>query len=217
MLLSCREISKSYGSLQVLKGISFDIQEGEFITILGKSGAGKSTLLHLIGTLDNSDHGTIMFDGLDLSKLSKSKLDEFRNQQIGFVFQFHHLLPEFTATENVSLAAMIGGDSAQLAKKKANDLLIRLGLGERLTHKPGQLSGGEQQRVAIARALVNEPRMILADEPTGNLDTQTSREIHDLIKELQQELNLTFIIVTHNTELAALSDRSLYMVDGLLS
>jgi lipoprotein-releasing system ATP-binding protein len=216
MLLSCRDISKSYGNLQVLKGISFDIEEGEFITILGKSGAGKSTLLHLIGTLDNSDHGIILFDGMDLSQLSKTKLDEFRNQQIGFVFQFHHLLPEFSATENVALAAMIGGDSAQLARKKANKLLTRLGLGERLTHKPGQLSGGEQQRVAIARALVNEPRMVLADEPTGNLDTQTSREIHELIKELQQELNLTFIIVTHNTELAALSDRSLHMVDGLL-
>ncbi len=216
MILSARNIFKSYGNLAVLKGVDIDIDKGEFITIIGKSGAGKSTLLHILGTLDNADKGSLEILGMDIAKLSHNKLSGFRNQNIGFVFQFHHLLPEFTALENVSIPALIGGDSDTVAKKKAKDLLDYLGLGERLKHKPNELSGGEQQRVAIARALINNPALIMADEPTGNLDSATSSDIHTLIATLRRELQITFIIVTHNQELAALSDRSIHMTDGKL-
>lgn len=216
MILSARNIFKSYGKLPVLKGVDIDIDKGEFITIIGKSGAGKSTLLHILGTLDNADNGTLEILGSDISKLSHQKLSAFRNQNIGFVFQFHHLLPEFSALENVSIPALIGGDSDSQAKKKAKDLLDYLGLAERLKHKPNELSGGEQQRVAIARALINNPALIMADEPTGNLDSTTSSDIHALIASLRKELQITFIIVTHNQELAALSDRSIHMIDGKL-
>jgi len=216
MILSARSIFKSYGNLAVLKGVDIDIDKGEFITIIGKSGAGKSTLLHILGTLDNAEKGSLEILGMDIAKLSKQKLSGFRNQNIGFVFQFHHLLPEFTALENVSIPALIGGDSDTVAKKKAKDLLDFLGLGERLKHKPNELSGGEQQRVAIARALINNPALIMADEPTGNLDSATSSDIHTLIANLRKELQITFIIVTHNQELAALSDRSIHMTDGKL-
>ena len=216
MILSAKNIFKSYGKLPVLKGVDIDIDKGEFITIIGKSGAGKSTLLHILGTLDNADNGTLEILGSDISKLSHQKLSAFRNQNIGFVFQFHHLLPEFSALENVSIPALIGGDSDSQAKKKAKDLLDYLGLAERLKHKPNELSGGEQQRVAIARALINNPALIMADEPTGNLDSTTSSDIHALIASLRKELQITFIIVTHNQELAALSDRSIHMIDGKL-
>lgn len=216
MILSARNIFKSYGKLPVLKGVDIDIDKGEFITIIGKSGAGKSTLLHILGTLDNADKGSLEILGSDISKLSHQKLSAFRNQNIGFVFQFHHLLPEFSALENVSIPALIGGDSDSQAKKKAKDLLDYLGLAERLKHKPNELSGGEQQRVAIARALINNPALIMADEPTGNLDSTTSSDIHALIASLRKEFQITFIIVTHNQELAALSDRSIHMIDGKL-
>jgi len=216
MILSARNIFKSYGNLAVLKAVDIDIDKGEFITIIGKSGAGKSTLLHILGTLDNADKGSLEILGMDISKLKHQKLSGFRNQNIGFVFQFHHLLPEFTALENVAIPALIGGDTDTNAKKKAKDLLDYLGLGQRLKHKPNELSGGEQQRVAIARALINNPALIMADEPTGNLDSVTSSDIHALIATLRKELQITFIIVTHNQELAALSDRSIHMTDGNL-
>lgn len=216
MILYANNIHKSYGKLAVLKGVDIEIEKGEFITIIGKSGAGKSTLLHILGTLDNADQGSINIMGTDISKLSGNKLSLFRNKNIGFVFQFHHLLPEFTALENVSIPALIGGDSDTLAQKKAKELLDYLGLSDRLKHKPNELSGGEQQRVAIARALINNPALIMADEPTGNLDSATSSDIHALIASLRKEFQITFIIVTHNEELASLSDRSIHMLDGKL-
>ena len=216
MILSARNIHKSYGKLAVLKGVDIDIQKGEFITIIGKSGAGKSTLLHILGTLDNADDGSLQILNTDISNLKGKKLSLFRNKNIGFVFQFHHLLPEFTALENVTIPALIGGDNDQQATKKAKELLDYLGLADRLKHKPNELSGGEQQRVAIARALVNNPALIMADEPTGNLDSATSSDIHALIASLRKEFQITFIIVTHNEELASLSDRSIHMLDGKL-
>lgn len=216
MLLSTENIKKSYGTVHVLKGIDVSIAKGEFVTIIGKSGAGKSTLLHLMGTLDKPDSGTVRIFGEDVTKYAPDKLADFRNRHIGFVFQFHHLLPEFSAYENVVIPAMIARKKEAEYKKKAEDLLDYLGLSSRLRHKPNELSGGEQQRVAIARALINDPSIIMADEPTGNLDSTTSAEIHQLISQLRKDLGITFIIVTHNFELTELSDRSLRMSDGLI-
>ncbi|MDB0070863.1 ABC transporter ATP-binding protein, partial [bacterium] len=200
--------------LQVLKGVDIDITKGEIVSIIGKSGAGKSTLLHIVGTLDHSDAGTIVINGVDTTRLNKKNLAKFRNETIGFVFQFHHLLNEFTALENVTIPAHIQGTNATEAEKKAKELLDYLGLGDRMEHKPQELSGGEQQRVAVARALINDPAVIFADEPTGNLDASSSDDLHNLFKKLQSEMGQTFLIVTHNQELAKLSDRTLTMQDG---
>lgn len=204
-------------SLKVLKGIDTEIYEGEIISIVGPSGAGKSTLLHLIGTLDKPTSGEIIFDGENISKLSSNDMARFRNTRIGFIFQFHHLLPEFTATENVCLAAMIAGKSMKSVEGKAKELLGEVGLSHRLDHKPSELSGGEAQRVAIARALINSPKVVLADEPTGNLDTKTSDEVMNLIFDLRKKYNQTFVIVTHNEKFAEMTDRTLKMVDGRIS
>ena len=203
-------------TLKVLKGIDTEIFEGEVITIVGPSGAGKSTLLHIMGTLDKPTKGEVIFDGEDVFRLSSNELAKFRNTRIGFVFQFHHLLPEFSAIENVCLAAMISGKSMKSAEPKAKDILTEVGLGERLHHKPSELSGGEAQRVAIARALINSPKVILADEPTGNLDTKNSDEVMHLIFDLRKKYNQTFVIVTHNEKFAEMTDRTLKMVDGVI-
>jgi lipoprotein-releasing system ATP-binding protein len=216
MFLEAKGITKSYESLQVLKGIDFEIEKGTIVSIIGKSGAGKSTLLHLLGTLDTPDAGTIKIDNQVVTNLNAKELAKFRNQKIGFVFQFHHLLPEFTALENVMIPALIQKLNSSDASKNAAKLLDYLGLKDRMTHKPNELSGGEQQRVAIARALINDPAIILADEPTGNLDTQTSLDLHNLFIRLKDEMNQTFVIVTHNQELAKLSDRVVEMRDGLI-
>lgn len=211
------DIQKSYQDLKVLRGVSFSVSASEIIAIVGASGAGKSTLLHLIGTLDKPDQGKITIKGIDPFSLSQKKLSQFRNRSIGFVFQFHHLLPEFTALENVMIPAMIAGKSKRESARAAEALLSQLNLASRLSHKPSALSGGEQQRVAVARALVNKPDVILADEPSGNLDTKAAEDLHRLFFDLRDKLGQTFIIVTHNTELAAMSDRRLLMVDGMIS
>ena len=210
-MIQGKDIIKSYEDLQVLKGVDIDITKGEIVSIIGKSGAGKSTLLHIVGTLDHSDAGTIVINGVDTTRLNKKNLAKFRNETIGFVFQFHHLLNEFTALENVTIPAHIQGTNATEAEKKAKELLDYLGLGQKF---PSELSGGEQQRVAVARALINEPAVIFADEPTGNLDASSSDDLHNLFKKLQSEMGQTFLIVTHNQELAKLSDRTLTMQDG---
>ncbi len=215
-MIEVKDIEKSYGSLKVLKKISLSIGDNQVVTIVGPSGAGKSTLLHIIGTLDRADKGSILIKGTDISKLSDNALSDFRNHHIGFVFQFHHLLPEFTAAENVALPAMIAGHSRKEALKKAEELLDFLHLKERITHKPSELSGGEQQRVAVARALVNKPEIILADEPSGNLDTDNARKLHQLFFELRDQFHQTFVIVTHNQELANLSDCKIQLQDGCL-
>ena len=207
-------IRKRYGSLEVLKDINLKVNEGEVISIVGASGAGKSTLLQILGTLDKEDEGQLIIRGQLLSGLNKNALADFRNQHLGFVFQFHHLLPEFTALENTCFPAFIGGTSKKEAEEKAKALLNRLGLSGRLNHKPGELSGGEQQRVAVARALINNPAVVFADEPSGNLDSKNSRELHQLFFDLRNEFNQTFIIVTHNEELASKADRCLHIVDG---
>jgi len=209
------EVSKE-STLRVLKGIDVEIYEGEIVSIIGPSGAGKSTLLHLIGTLDKPTGGQVIFDGENISKLSSNDLSAFRSSRIGFVFQFHHLLPEFTAMENVALAGMIAGRQVKSTEAKARELLNEVGLGERADHKPSELSGGEAQRVAIARALVNSPKVILADEPTGNLDTHNSEEVMHLIFRLREKYNQTYVIVTHNEKFAGMTDRTLKMVDGLI-
>ncbi len=213
-MIEGKGIIKSYEDLQVLKGVDIDITKGEIVSIIGKSGAGKSTLLHIIGTLDHPDTGSIIINGVDTTLLNKKDLAKFRNETIGFVFQFHHLLNEFTALENVTIPAHINGSNASNADKKAKELLDFLGLKDRMEHKPQELSGGEQQRVAVARALINDPAVIFADEPTGNLDASSSDDLHNLLKKLQAEMGQTFLIVTHNTELAKLSDRTLTMQDG---
>lgn len=213
-MIEIRDIKKSYGELKVLKGIDLTIPEKKIVTIVGASGAGKSTLLHILGTLDTPDSGEIWYDGENIARYSPGKLAAFRNKNIGFVFQFHHLLPEFTALENVCMPAWIKGNSKKEAEKKALELLERLGLKERVAHKPAELSGGEQQRVSVARALINSPKVILADEPSGNLDTHTKNELHELFFTLRDELNQTFVIVTHDTELAAMSDRKISLCDG---
>ncbi len=215
-MIQINGIEKSYGPLKVLKGINLEIADSSVVTIVGASGAGKSTLLHLIGTLDRPDGGRVLMDGTDLYKLSDKELAEFRNRNIGFVFQFHHLLPEFTAVENVALPAMIAGATKQEAMKRAGELLDYLKLSERATHKPSQLSGGEQQRVAVARALVNNPKLILADEPSGNLDTENARKLHQLFFDLRDRFGQTFVVVTHNTELARMADRTVTMQDGVI-
>jgi lipoprotein-releasing system ATP-binding protein len=209
-------IQKSFGKLKVLKGIDIKISKGEVVSIVGASGAGKTTLLQIIGTLMKQDDGLVTIAGIDPSKLKEEKLAAFRNKNIGFVFQFHHLLPEFTALENVSIPALIALKKKKDAASKAKELLSFLGLSERLHHKPAELSGGEQQRVAVARALINEPSVILADEPSGNLDSANKKELHELFFKLRDNFNQTFVIVTHDKELAEMSDRKIILSDGLV-
>ena len=213
-MIKARGIEKSFGTLNVLKGLDFSVAKSEVVSIMGASGAGKSTLLQILGTLSTPDAGSLVIDGTDVLKLKGDKLAEFRNRRIGFVFQFHHLLPEFTALENVMIPAFIAGASKKDAEQRAVELLNDLGLGERLTHKPSELSGGEQQRVAIARALINKPAVLFADEPSGNLDSKTKEELHNLFFSLREKYGQTIIIVTHYPDLAKMCDRSLYMVDG---
>ena len=208
-MIDIKGITKSFGSLQVLKGIDLHIGKGEVVSIVGPSGAGKTTLLQIIGTLDKPDSGQIIIDGTDVSRLNRKKLSEFRNQRIGFVFQFHQLLPEFTALENIMIPALIGGKSRSEAKKKAEALLDFMGLADRTKHKPNELSGGEKQRVAVARALVNDPAVILADEPSGSLDSKNKEELHQLFFSLRDKLGQTFVIVTHDENLAKITDRTI--------
>ena len=215
-MLKAHAIHKSYGQLKILKGVDLEVNKGEIVTIVGASGAGKSSLLNILGTLDKADSGSVIIGNTDVNKLNNKDLSAFRNKQIGFVFQFHHLLVEFNALENVCIPALIAGDNKVVAEQKAKILLNRLGLKDRMTHKPGQLSGGEQQRVAVARALVNNPAMIFADEPSGNLDSTNANELHHLFSELRDEFHQTFVIVTHNEHLAELSDRKVLMKDGLI-
>ncbi|MDO4217273.1 MAG: ABC transporter ATP-binding protein [Bacteroidales bacterium] len=213
-MISVQHIHKSYGNLHVLQDINLEIAQGEVLSIVGASGAGKTTLLQIIGTLDRPDSGTILIDGTDVTKLGDRELSRFRNQRIGFVFQFHNLLPEFTAIENVCMPALIGGKSMEEAKQEAMRLLQFLNVADRAEHKPSQLSGGEQQRVAVARALINHPAVILADEPSGNLDSVHAKELHNLFFQLRDQYQQTFIIVTHNEELADMADRKITMKDG---
>jgi lipoprotein-releasing system ATP-binding protein len=216
LMIRAENIHKSFGKLEVLKGIYLKIEKGEIVSVVGASGAGKSTLLHIIGTLDNADKGEIYFEDIAVGKLGDKKLADFRNRNIGFVFQFHHLLPEFTALENVCIPAFIGKVPRNKAIAKATELLNFLGLAERLEHKPSELSGGEQQRVAVARALINDPAVILADEPSGNLDSASAIELHKLFFKLRDEFRQTFIIVTHNLELADMADRKITIKDGII-
>ena len=215
-MIIVKDIHKSYGSLEVLKGISLEVEKGEIISIVGASGAGKSTLLHIIGTLDRADTGTIEMNSVNVRKLSDKKLATFRNKHIGFVFQFHHLLPEFTALENICIPGFLGGRNKREVERKALDLLNFMGLKERSHHKPNELSGGEQQRVAVARALINNPDVILADEPSGNLDSASAVELHNLFFSLRNSFNQTYIIVTHNFDLANMADRKLTIRDGVI-
>jgi len=213
-MILAKGIEKSFGSLKVLKGIDMGVSEAEVVSIMGASGAGKSTLLQILGTLSTPDKGSLVIDGVDVLRLKGDKLAQFRNLKLGFVFQFHHLLPEFTAIENVMLPAFIAGRSRKDAERHAKELLEDLALGARLDHKPSELSGGEQQRVAIARALINKPAVLFADEPSGNLDTKTKEELHNLFFHLRDKYGQTIVIVTHDPDLAKMCDRSLYMVDG---
>ncbi len=213
-MLKAEQIMKKYGELAVLTGVDIEIRKGEIVSIVGSSGAGKSTLLHILGTLDKADSGRIWLHGERMDQLSGKKLAAFRNRHIGFVFQFHHLLPEFTALENVCIPGWIAGKKKKDTQEKAAELLKTLGLGERLQNKPHQLSGGEQQRVAVARALINNPDIVMADEPTGNLDSENGRELHRLFIELRDQFQQSFLIVTHNEELAQMSDRIVHMKDG---
>jgi len=215
-MLRAESIHKSYGQLQILKGVDLEVKKGEIVTIVGASGAGKSSLLNILGTLDRPDSGKLFIENYELNQLSNKNLSNFRNLKIGFIFQFHHLLSEFDALENVCIPAYIAGLSRHEAERRATEILNRLGLGQRLRHKPNELSGGEQQRVAVARALINNPALIFADEPSGNLDSNNARELHELFIRLRNEFNQTFVIVTHNEDLAALSDRQLLMKDGLI-
>ncbi len=215
-MIDIKGIRKSFGSLEVLKGIDLTIDKGEVVSIVGPSGAGKTTLLQIIGTLDRPDAGTILVDGIDVTNLSQKKLSDFRNRHIGFVFQFHQLLPEFTAMENIMIPAFIAGTSNKAARQRAEELLRFMNLGDRAHHKPNELSGGEKQRVAVARALVNSPAVILADEPSGSLDTKNKAELHQLFFDLRDQFGQTFVIVTHDEQLAQLTDRTIHMRDGLL-
>ena len=216
MMIEARNIVKRYGNLEVLRGVDLDINQGEIVSIVGPSGAGKTTLLQIIGTLDSPDEGEVRYEGKNVLTLKDRELAHFRNRNIGFVFQFHQLLPEFTMLENVAIPALLGGDNRNEAYARAKRLLERMHLAERLDHKPSQLSGGECQRVAVARALMNSPKVILADEPSGSLDTQNKQELHRLFFELRDELNQTFIIVTHDEGLAAQADRIMHMRDGVI-
>lgn len=213
-MIQAKGIEKSFGTLKVLKGIDFSVSKAEVVSIMGASGAGKSTLLQILGTLSSPDSGSLVIDGSDVLKLRGDDLAKFRNLKLGFVFQFHHLLPEFTALENVMIPAFIAGRSRKDAESQAKELLSDLGLSDRLDHKPSELSGGEQQRVAIARALINRPAVLFADEPSGNLDSRTKEELHRLFFDLRDKYGQTIVIVTHDPDLAAMCDRSLYMVDG---
>lgn len=215
-MIEIRNIRKSFGSLEVLKGIDLDIERGKIVSIVGASGAGKTTLLQIMGTLDKADSGSVVIDGIDVSKLSDAKRSAFRNKHMGFVFQFHQLLPEFTALENVMMPALIGGTSWREARKRAEELLAFMGLSERASHKPNELSGGEKQRVAVARALVNKPDVVFADEPSGSLDTQNKQELHRLFFDLRDQMGQTFVIVTHDEQLADLADQKISMQDGII-
>ncbi len=215
-MIQLHDIRKSFGTLEVLKGIDLSIHPGEVVSIVGPSGAGKTTLLQIIGTLDRPDSGRVLFDGIDISDYKEKQLSAFRNRHIGFVFQFHQLLPEFSAVENVMMPALIGGASMNEARQRAMEMLDYLHLTDRATHKPAELSGGEKQRVAVARALVNRPQVILADEPSGSLDTHNKEELHQLFFDLRRELGQTFIIVTHDETLAATTDRTIRLLDGVV-
>lgn len=215
-MIEIKNIHKSYGNVEVLKGVDLQINKGEIVCIVGASGAGKSTLLQIIGTLEKADKGEIIIDNKNVSKLNQKALAAFRNQEIGFVFQFHHLLPEFTAIENICIPAYIGGKDQSEAMQEAMELLDYMNLTDRKDHKPSMLSGGEQQRVAVARALINKPSIILADEPSGNLDSKSAKELHEMFFKLRDHINQTFVIVTHNLEFAQMADRTLTMKDGII-
>jgi lipoprotein-releasing system ATP-binding protein len=215
-MLSAKGIKKSYGSLQVLKGVDVEISKGEIVAIVGASGAGKSTLLHILGTLDNPEIGSVKIRDEDVFSKNPSELAKFRNKNIGFVFQFHNLLPEFSALENVMIPGFIGGKNERELKERARELMMLLGIRERASHKPSEMSGGEQQRVAVARALINSPSLVLADEPSGNLDSKNAVDLHKLFFQLRKDLGQTFIIVTHNTDFAAMADRKIELKDGFV-
>jgi len=215
-MIKAENITKSFGSLQVLKGIDLEVRKGEIVSIVGPSGAGKTTLLMIMGTLEKADSGRIIIDNNELGLLNEKRLSDFRNKHIGFVFQFHQLLPEFTALENVMIPALIGNVNHSIAEEKARELLDMMGLSERREHKPAELSGGEKQRVAVARALINNPLVVFADEPSGSLDTDNKIELHNLFFELRDKLNQTFVIVTHDEQLASITDRTIHMRDGMI-
>lgn len=216
-MIKLEGITKSFGTLQVLKGIDLEINKGEIVSIVGPSGAGKTTLLQIMGTLDKPDKGYIFFDGIEISRMKEKELSAFRNKHIGFVFQFHQLLPEFTALENVMIPAFIAGTSTNAANKRAKEIMEFMGLADRISHKPNELSGGEKQRVAVARALINNPAVILADEPSGSLDTHNKEELHQLFFNLRDRMKQTFVIVTHDENLATITDRTIHMVDGKIN